>query len=262
MNFLRSIIAIVSFIATIFEWRNPNVIRFLKDRYDHQDVNLYRRLETASKKLSKSKLDLLFLRRCKTYNIVPKFLRFKLHRKSLCSSKFYKSWQIKLLDLEMSDKTKSIEKLENDVKISRTNLLRNKPVLDSYLIRTTLERTVKIYTEKTALTHERKLKNLGLYNHLEPCDPNKIVHNFSSKAIPARVKNLLAFGLDFNLPIYNLDFYKYFAPMESIAYRLSKEKCNGNFLDFLEKFKHMSFKYFYNFKPEKSVLPNIWTRRC
>ena len=35
------------------------------------------------KKLSKAKLDIEFLKTCKTYNIFPKFLRLKLYKKSL-----------------------------------------------------------------------------------------------------------------------------------------------------------------------------------
>ena len=143
MNFL---VLVLTFIATLFRQTNPNIIRFLQDQYENLDLTLYRRLETASKKLAKNKLDLLFLRRCKTYDIIPKFLRFKLHRKSLCASKFYKSWQIKLLDLEISDKNKTIKKLEYDASTMRESLLQNKPVFDSYLIKTALDRTVKKFT--------------------------------------------------------------------------------------------------------------------
>jgi len=57
------------------------------------------------KKLSKAELDIDFLKTCKTNDIFPKFLRFKLYKKSLHTSNAYKSFQNELLDNELTSKT-------------------------------------------------------------------------------------------------------------------------------------------------------------
>ena len=48
------------------------------------------------KKLRKAELDVEFLKTCKTYDIFPKFLRFKLYKKYLHSSNAYKAFQYQL----------------------------------------------------------------------------------------------------------------------------------------------------------------------
>ena len=58
---------------------------------------------------------------------------------------------------------------------------------------------LKIYTQ---FIHVRKLHNIGIFNTLQPCDCSKVIHNFSSVTLPPRIKHLLAFGLDFNLPVF------------------------------------------------------------
>lgn len=65
-----------------------------------------------SKKYEKCSLDLNFLLSCKTYDIFPKFLRFKLYKKSLHTTSLYKSWQSKLLDGEIKLKRKRQTELE------------------------------------------------------------------------------------------------------------------------------------------------------
>ena len=101
------------------------------------------------------------------------------------------------------------------------------------------------------------MKNLGTSNKLELCDPNRVVHNFSSTTLPTRICHLLAFGLDFRLPVYRLDFYKFFAPLEILAHRLSKESCSTNCNDVIQKIKRLSHKFFYSFKPSKVFSPVI-----
>ena len=44
-----------------------------------------------------------------------------------------------------------------------------------------------------------------IHNDLKPCDPDKIVLNYSSVNLSFRIKTLLAFGLDFCLPIYKVN---------------------------------------------------------
>ena len=86
---------VISFIFRILKIK-PEIIPHLSNKYGKDGY--YRKLLDANRKLEKSKLDLEFPVKCNTYNTMPKFLRFKLYRKSLHDTSLYKSWQHKLLD--------------------------------------------------------------------------------------------------------------------------------------------------------------------
>ena len=108
---LRVVFLVISLLKSFLKNSVINPFEYLKEYYDATTVQNYRKLINTSKKLEKSKLDHEFLLKCKTYNIIPKFLQFKLYRKSLHSCQFYKSWQIKLLSYEIKDKKDRIEQL-------------------------------------------------------------------------------------------------------------------------------------------------------
>lgn len=112
----------------------------------------------------------------------------------------------------------------------------------------------------TVAVHERKLHNLGISNAMQPCDPNLVVHNFSSVVLSHRLKTLLSFGLDFCLPVYKINFYQYFLSFEKLAYNLKRKfNDNPNLPMFLEQLQSISFKYFYGFKPFK-VFSSVFTK--
>ena len=89
-----------------------SILNYLHTRYDQQGVKLYRRLEDAKKKLSKTSLDIIFLQNCKAQNVIPKLLRFKLYKMCLHNSSFYVSWQYKLLINELKSKRRTLEHLK------------------------------------------------------------------------------------------------------------------------------------------------------
>ena len=72
------------------------------------------------------------------------------------------------------------------------------------------------------LTHDRKLTSLGIKNNLDPCEPDQVIFNYSSVHLSSRLRTLLAYGLDFCLPVYKLNFLKYFLCFEKLATSLAK----------------------------------------
>ena len=69
----------------IFKLRFPvgtPVTTILFRRYGRSTLNIFRRKERISRKLEHNKCDLEFLMKCKSYNILPKFLYFKLYHKN------------------------------------------------------------------------------------------------------------------------------------------------------------------------------------
>ena len=87
-------------------------------------------LRKPEKKLTKANLDIDYLVKCKIYNIFPKFLKFKLYRKSLLSSQLYRSWQTKLLNSEINEKKQTTSKLIKEIEHAEVDLKANLTSLD------------------------------------------------------------------------------------------------------------------------------------
>ena len=63
---------------------------------------------------------------------------------------------------------------------------------------------------------ERMFFLLKKRNEKRGSDPNKVIFNYSSCDFPNNIKTILAFGLDFRLPIYILNYYTFFLPPEKL----------------------------------------------
>ena len=210
------------------------------------------------KKCKKCALDLEFLETCKAYEITPKFVRFKLHKKSLHSTDFYQSWQFKLLDCEISSKTSTLKKRSEQCNESWENLSANISSLDGTLLHYFVHEEVKRMSADVRETHRKKLENLGISGSIAPCDPDKVIFNFSSAVVSLRLKKLLAFGLDFGMPVFKLDYIKYFLCFEKIANYLQNIDCIGDRTEFKEILRMTANKFFNAFKPSKKI--SVMTR--
>ena len=251
----KTLTLVIITLLSLLKFKNCNFINYLREHHDGQVLKTFRNLISNTKKLEKANLDLEFLVKCKTYDVTPKFLRFKLYKKCLQSLQFYKSWQVKLLTHEISSKKKLISELEKRVKDGNNTLGGRISSLEHLVAANRLKKIVQPYILKNRHNHNKKLDDLGVSNQLVPVDPSRVVHNFSSVKLPEKIKFLLAFGLQFNLPVFNIDFYKFFHPLEKIAYYLKGETCHGNSRDFFEKLKNVVNKYYYSFKSSKVFSP-------
>lgn len=248
-----------NFILKLFS--DELLLKYVRRIYGEDGIRRIRIHQDTLRKYEKAKLDVEFLITCKTYNIFPKFLRFKLYRRSLQNSKFYKSWQSKLLNKEINLKKNSVVTLR--AKSSTTDM--NLQAVFSIIVCAAVRRYVKKITDEfisiSKETHFKKLSNLGLKgNSLQPCDPNKVIYNFSAITLSNRLKTLLAFGLDFGLPIFKLNFFKYFLKFENLTNRI-KTKFNDheNLNEVIDNIQATAFKYFYGFKSFK-VFSSIFTK--
>ena len=104
---------------------------------------------------------------------------------------------------------------------------------------------------------QHKLNNLGIHKNLSPYDPNKVIVNLSKRILNNKERNLLAFGFNFALPVFKIDFYKYFLSFERLYKTLSfLQPYNANNSINLKSCLHnLSMKLFYNFKPYKVFSP-------
>ena len=122
--------------------------------------------------------------------------------------------------------------------------------LDKILLKRCVRTSVERYKSSIKITHDRKLLKLGIDAQLKPFDPDKVIYNFSCVHLPSRIKVLLAFGLDFCLPVSKINFFKYFLSFEKLYNQVRDRDC-VNFDNFKRELKTLCSKYFYNFKPNK-----------
>ena len=73
----------------------------IERRYGRSTLQLYRRTEKLRFKIQKIDEDLKFLNICKTYSIIPNFIKFKVYARDFQFTRTCHSWQLKLLDYEI-----------------------------------------------------------------------------------------------------------------------------------------------------------------
>ena len=199
---------VILFILKIRFSRGTPISTVIQRRYGRQGIALFRRLEKTTLKLKKCECDLQFLSRCKAYETLPKFLYFKLYKKNLLNSKLYRKWQFKLLNIEINAKQRNIKRLK-ELKTKLSDDLRSlASFLDYYYLISFITKIIHETIVTIKRTHEKKLSNLGVNNSLKPLDPNKVIFNYSSRLLTPKEEGLLAFGLNFKLPHFKIDYFK------------------------------------------------------
>ena len=212
MSVLSSIFAVL-FLLRIRLSRSDNVADYLRRKYDGHTLKLYRHLESSIRKLEKAQLDHEFLMYCKLNNIIPNFVKFKLYRKSLYNSDFYRDSCVQLLDIEINFKSKAVERLQSRVSSLHASFYPTLSMLDSLYIKSLIKKNITNYTSGVKKTHEKKLMKLGvqLPTFLNPDD---VIFNYSDYVLSKKEKFLLALGIDFCLPNFRPSFSKFFLPFE------------------------------------------------
>ena len=254
----KAILLILTFIIKLRFPKHESVQRIIEKRYGRSAIKIFRGLQNSTFKATKCSLDLNFLTLCKAYNTVPKFMKFKLYKKSLQERKFYNNWLQKLL-IEEINFTKSRHKtLKDNVKkwedtFDKTFI----SMTDNMYLKNFISRINHNTAEDVENKHRMKLAELGISNKLIPIEDT--IFNYSSISLSKREKFLLSLGLDFKLPNYNLDFINYFASFEKLANILKFHDylTKRDFNDIINNLKFTAHKYFYAFKPKKIFNPLI-----
>ena len=250
MSFLKTLIPVLFILRLLPRISDSVLYDRIRLAYGNHGVTSLNRLLNSSKKVQKLHLDIGFLQHCKTYNVVPKFLRFKLYSKSLMSGSFYKSWQDKLLTRELLSKQRDLKKFE----VEKLSYERTAAELFGWIrnaqVTRLVNRKVSSLRAATIRTHRKKLASLGVYNSLEPCNPDKVVFNYSSVRITHQLRTLLAFGLDFALPPCKINFFRYYYSFERLAKHMKDKPCR-DFHSFIDELRYVSSKIFHKFDSRK-----------
>ena len=159
--------------------------------------------------VSKLEEDLKFLRYCKEYQVIPKFIRFKTFSRNFQFTRTYRNWQFKLLDLEINSQTRKYNDLKISLETIKDELRSTLSCLDFKYIMFLLDAGLERKLTNVKITHSRKLKALGV-DLSKKIDVNKVIFNFSNRILSDEEKEVLGLGLDFALPSINVNFMKYF----------------------------------------------------
>ena len=207
----------ITFLIKIRYGKNRNPIDILRQRYDGNAVQIFRKYEKFRKKLRKSELDFDFLQSCKAYGIIPKFLKFKLYDPRLHRTEMYNDMQNALLEREISVKIRQMEDNKEKCAAAKNELRSMLSVLDFHWFSLKVESGIDKYASEVKRIHEKKLTVLGAHLKLASVDPNKCIFNYSSYQLSEREKYLLSFGLDFALPVIKPNYFKYFIGVERLV---------------------------------------------
>ena len=241
--------------------KGKSISTVLTNRYGRESLATYRKLEKYHFRLHKVKLDIEFLQTCKALCIIPKFLMFKTYKSNIMSTNVYKSFQFKLLNLELKDKLKTRKTLELEFDKTKDSLINSISWIDFKCIfnRLISSNDKKLKTAKD--THNKKLRNLGIpVGH--SVNKDKVVINLSGRCLTDSEREVLSLGLTFSLPKFNVDFVNHYLHFEKFVAilkhvkneTLSKENF-GNLLQSISSIAHMSYAKFKEVKHSFPKLP-------
>lgn len=92
---MSRLVAATYVLLFLLRLRFPKHVSFsniIRKRYNNATLSLYRKTEKLDFKTQKTRLDLDFLLKCKAYNVIPKFLNFKLYSSRVTRTLPYKSF--------------------------------------------------------------------------------------------------------------------------------------------------------------------------
>ena len=112
---LSVISLIVKFIILCRFPLTSSIADITRVRYDSTVLDVFRTLERTSVKLIKIREDLVFLSQCRDADLFPKFLRFKLPNSKLSRSSDIIRFRRRLLAKEITNKERSLIRLEERV---------------------------------------------------------------------------------------------------------------------------------------------------
>ena len=95
--------------------KGKSICDIITSRYGRPTLQCFRDAERNYFRARKLELDVLFLNTCKDYEVIPKFIKFKVYNRNFHNTRTYRSWQFKILDLEISSQNK---KLKNVIRIT------------------------------------------------------------------------------------------------------------------------------------------------
>lgn len=199
--------------------RGQPITDVIQRRYDQPTLRCYRIIEKTAFRIKKIEHDLEFLRTCKDYGRIPKFIKFKVYDSKFHHTPTYKSWLFHLLDIEIRKQRNKLSKLNKELIDHKNTLQTLVKLIDFKCLNAIIDNYVNTRIKKVAVTHSRKLKSLGIdiNRHV---NVDKVIFNLSSRSLSKKEKDALSLGLEFALPPTHVNYVKFFLPFEKLCFNL------------------------------------------
>lgn len=218
---LYSAVCVILFlIKTRFPQGKP-VLHYVRSKYGQEAVDRFRSIEKNTYRTNKINKDLQFLDTCNNYDVIPNFIKFRVHFREFQFTTTYRNWCRDLLDIEIKRQRKRLphitSKLNDDVTWFKATL----SSFDFTCLMGIINKNVDNRITTITSTHKRKLHALGIHTD-KKVDVNKVIFNLSSLILTDEQKNVLAHGLDYCLPPTSVKQHQFFQSFEKILHSLSK----------------------------------------
>ena len=194
---------------------------------------------------------------CKANGTIPKFLNIKTYNQRVKTTNAYRSFQCKLLNLELKEKRKALKQLDANFSKLKNDFKNKFSWIDYNCIynRLITSNTKKLATAKWK--QEKKLKSLGIPVGYQ-IDKDKVVINLSKRTLTDPEKEVLSLGLGFALPRFKIDYVQHFFGFEKIVSIIKTIKHNLNGIDNVAN--HLStiaYSAYTQFKDAKLAFPKL-----
>ena len=193
MKKLKLIASYVRLITCLLLHRNfGNIVYDIVQKYENVEVFQLRKLERLSIKTRKAELDIKFLRNCKIFNVIPKFLSFNLPYTNEVDSKFIRKRLLRSALNKLQDELKKLQK--DHVKLLQTLTMKLSSV-DLYILKKCIRHNVEKAVNNVLISpHEKKLKNQTKIIQI-PFTSDKTIKNLSSYKLTEEELEILKYGL-------------------------------------------------------------------
>ena len=197
MSQLKSFFLAIQFIVRIL-LRRPfgHIIYDISNKYDQLGLADLRRFEKLSQRCKKADLDIGFLRSCKLFGVIPKFLMFKIPYGDPVDQR---SVQKRLLRSATQRRIREKTKLHCDLQVLSRKIKGIVNSFDFYLLSRAVTKNVQQFVDRTLQTHEKKLSNLTKNRTVPFCASDTII-NMSDFVLSQDQQDILKNGLKFSLP--------------------------------------------------------------
>ena len=254
---LRLIVSfVVLFILKLRFPKNQSLSEIIIRRYGRTNLQIFRKCETKIFKWKKAEADREFLVLCKAYKVIPKFMKFKLYKKSYYNTPMYNSWVTKLLLEEIASKERLIKQHRVAFENALKSLQSQVSIVDFVYLKSWVWSQASKSINKVKQVHRNKLEKLQIPSRFKTPNSDQTILNFSSRVLTPREKCLLSLGLEFKIPVFSINFYKYFLGFERLYTSLTKHILDYTQLQpFRQQIKTLAYKCYYHFKPHKIFSP-------
>ena len=205
---LRVTVLVGLLLARVRFPRNESILSVIRRRYGHDTLKLLRNFEKLGYKIRKVGLDICFLRKSESKDVIRNFLKFRLANKNLKNSMTYRKCQRQLLKAEIDSKEFRLKVLRNKFNHVKCELQIILNFIDFAHICTLFlisnNRSLEIHDK----TQQKKFSEL-LKEYLTRNDPEKVIFNVSKATLNESEKVLLSKALNFTLLPKQLKYADY-----------------------------------------------------